>query len=351
MVLHSSQDDVQSPNGAQNMGSFVEHDALGSVCHRSIRYFCARWHALFGERFQNLRRPDDRNMGSLTNPEDLLLNFRHSLKATLDRKVATGNHHPATWQLHGGKQHVWQALECPTGFDLQDYRGRTSSQSCEAFLEQFHILHRIGEGEFNDIGVLNNKGQVFEILIGQRRLPVVTLRKVDPLVSSQFPTAQSGLGDPNQNPFGLYPFDNTTNLAVVEPNRLSWANGIQHLRNGATNEAWGGYLACGGSYGRSAWLHVPHEVEQVPMLERNHILSRRKIPDKPFSLTRLMLATENDAGGNVSGFGCLHPATSARYINDNKSSLGVAGIRELDPITWSEVSQPRVRYGNACVSP
>ncbi len=61
------------------MGSFVEHDALGTVSHRGIRDFSPGGHPFLGQRFQNLRRPDHRHMGRLTNPEYFFSHFRQSL--------------------------------------------------------------------------------------------------------------------------------------------------------------------------------------------------------------------------------------------------------------------------------
>lgn len=66
--MHPPQDVIQNPHGADDIGSLVEHDALGAETHRGVRDLGARWPAFPGKGFQDLGGPDHGDMRSLAEP-------------------------------------------------------------------------------------------------------------------------------------------------------------------------------------------------------------------------------------------------------------------------------------------
>ena len=93
MGLHAPQDVVERSHGIEDIGAFVQHDALRALAHRGISDFCPGRDAVFGEAFEHLRRPDDRHVRGFGHPQDFFLHFGEALVAALDGEVAAGDHH------------------------------------------------------------------------------------------------------------------------------------------------------------------------------------------------------------------------------------------------------------------
>ncbi len=97
MTGHASENIVEHDDGIVDMGSFVEHDALGPLAHRCISNFCSRRLAGASKLVEDFSCPDDREVGGLTEPEDLFLYFGKALVTDLDGQVSPGDHDSNEW--------------------------------------------------------------------------------------------------------------------------------------------------------------------------------------------------------------------------------------------------------------
>ena len=83
MRLHPQQHIIQQLHGLHDEGALVQHDAFRSVGHDYIRHLGAGRHPALRQALKHLGRPDDRDVCSLTQPEELLLHFGDAFVAKL----------------------------------------------------------------------------------------------------------------------------------------------------------------------------------------------------------------------------------------------------------------------------
>src|ERR1035438_6669750 len=120
MTRHASQNVVQDHHGGVDMGSFVEHDALGSLAHCCIGNLSPGRFAGACQLVENLGCPDHWEVCSFAQPENLLLHLGETFVTSLYRQVASGDHDSDEWRTHGVKQDLWQASKRRSRFDLED---------------------------------------------------------------------------------------------------------------------------------------------------------------------------------------------------------------------------------------
>ena len=92
VCLHSLQNAVEDPNGFGHVGALIEHHTLRALRHRCVGDLGARGHPVPGQALEHLRRPDDRGVSGLANPEDLLLHLGETLVADLEGEIAARDH-------------------------------------------------------------------------------------------------------------------------------------------------------------------------------------------------------------------------------------------------------------------
>src|SRR5262249_35633619 len=110
---------------------FIEHHALRSPGHSRIGHFGPGWQTALGQRLEHLRRPDNRHMSRLADPEYILLNLRHPLETNLDSEVAPGHHHSRYRPAHCRKQNPRKGVNCEAVLDLQDDPGLLGPKAAE----------------------------------------------------------------------------------------------------------------------------------------------------------------------------------------------------------------------------
>ena len=119
MAAHALQYAIQGFDGLDDIRPLVEHDAFGSGRMRCIGNFSARGHPVFGHALQYLCGPDCRNMCGIAQADDLLLDFRQTLKSDFDGQIAACNHDSKFRMLHAGEEDVGQILKTLPGLDLE----------------------------------------------------------------------------------------------------------------------------------------------------------------------------------------------------------------------------------------
>ena len=67
-----------------------------------------------------MRRPNDRDVGGLADPQNFFLNFGKALIAAFDGQIASRNHDSDRTRAHGRKNQLERVLERFARFNLQD---------------------------------------------------------------------------------------------------------------------------------------------------------------------------------------------------------------------------------------
>ncbi len=78
-------------------------------------------------------------MSRLADPQNLLLNFRHSIEAAFDREVAARDHHAHRMLPDRRKEEIWQALECLPGLNLEDDSEMVSAEFVKPRLKLMNV--------------------------------------------------------------------------------------------------------------------------------------------------------------------------------------------------------------------
>ena len=93
MTGHTSQNVVENDHGRIDVRSLVEHDTLGPLAHRGVGNLGPRWLTGSSQLVENLRGPNNRQVGGFTKPEDLLLHLGQAFVPNLYGQVTSGDHH------------------------------------------------------------------------------------------------------------------------------------------------------------------------------------------------------------------------------------------------------------------
>ena len=170
-----------------------QHHRVGSVIHGigHVGHFGAGRRGGGDHRFEHLRCHNHRLSRSTGQLHDALLRGRHLLRRQLHAKVAARHHH-CIRQF----DNLRQPLHRRRLFDLGQQRRLPADQ-----LPGFgHILGSLHKGQRNPVHpVVEGKGQIAPILLGQRRHRHHNIGNIQPLVVGQ------GTADFNQafNPVGM----------------------------------------------------------------------------------------------------------------------------------------------------
>ncbi len=140
MARHPTEDAVEHDDGIADVGSFVEHDALGPLAHGGVGHLSTRRAASTGKLIEYLGGPDDWEMRSLTQPEDLLLDFGEPLVPDFDGQVTSSNHHPYEWRAHRMQQDLGKSSECTGGLDLEDEPQMLGSDPIEVAVHFINVV-------------------------------------------------------------------------------------------------------------------------------------------------------------------------------------------------------------------
>ncbi len=164
------------------------------------------------------------------------------------------------------------------------------------------------------------------------------------------PAAQPGVGDANQDPIAVHLLDHAADLAVVEPDRLSGADVVEHLGNRAADA--GGCEDAPGAIegGGTARREVPGHDEQVPRIQGDRVRARRQVAESGPALGLLGTSppvTQARARHEVDRLIGRGPAPLAGHVDDAELSSGLAGIAETHCLADAKPRQPGCRHVQA----
>ena len=92
MLFHALDNVGQADDSFDNIRPFIEHDAFSPFTHGGVCNFSPRRDAGFDQIFQDLRGPNDGDVGSFANPKDFFLQLCQAVVARFDGQIAPGNH-------------------------------------------------------------------------------------------------------------------------------------------------------------------------------------------------------------------------------------------------------------------
>lgn len=270
-------------------------------------------------------------MSSFRNPQDLLLHLSQALETHLDRKIAPSDHHATRRPLHRVQEHVRQVLEPSSRFDLEHDARPARAQALEVLQQQFYVARAIDERQLDHIRVLGDEFEILEVLDGQALEAKLTIGEVDPLVSSKLHTAVATMSDPNPDPAGLHVLDHATDLAVVELNRFSHADIVEHLRNRAADPRRRKHATRAVQPRGLADLQVPRHEERVPFVHNECALRRRQLAHHRRATSVAQYSTGDDAGFLAE----LRPQAGVESLHREHSTLGVTCVGEAHLVPCS----------------
>ena len=117
---------------------------------------------------EDLRRPDDRNRGRLTEPENLLLDLRHAAEVGINRQVAARDHHRRRPFPRSLDEQTRKVADCLRHLDREDERRkRLASQALgKVPVEELDGLRPLDEGEADEVGMVHDEVEVAKIVDG-----------------------------------------------------------------------------------------------------------------------------------------------------------------------------------------
>jgi hypothetical protein len=345
MCLHAAQDIVEGADGFEDMGALVEHDAFGAVAHGGVGDFGAGGHSLFCEGFEDLGGPDDGDMGSLADPEDFLLNFGESFEAAFDGEVAASDHDAAARPGHGGEEHIGEVIEAAFGFDFEDDGWTAIGEPGEMLLEELDIACGIGEGEFDDIGIMSGEFEVLEVSGGEGGELERGFGEVDAFIGLEFRACGSCVGDADEGVGGVDLLDDAADFSVIEPDGVTGPDVFEDIGDGAADhggrEDAAGVIEGGGPTG----LEVAGDEEGIAFVEGEGVFAVGQGTDGSGSQVSGEIAVdefEENSGDEVGGLVGLCPGALASDIDDLEGARGMPRVTEADAVAGLEVLEPIV---------
>ena len=286
--LHALENVGEHADGRDRVWAFVEHDALGALPHGGVGDFRAGRNAFFGETFENLGRPDDRNVGGLADPENLFLNFRETLIAALDGQIAAGNHDSEGTRAHGRENQLGQILEAFARFDLQNQSEMLAVQLFQTIEKLADVGFGAHEGIANEIRVLDDEFQRLQVLGGERRNIDLRFRKIDAFFGGQAFRLPGGPARFPPTRIPRYRANHAANFAVVEPDWIANFGMIQNLRQRNADPRRGSARRILRINGRSSRSRSHECSTSVSPGLRSSAAERGKLPmrARPFAMTR-----------------------------------------------------------------
>ena len=110
---------------------------------------------------------------------------RPAARTAFHGQVATRDDHPGMWAAHRCQQQAGQRFERGAGLDLQYHAYLLPTERGQPLLQRDYIQWAVHEGIADQVGVLDDKGQVFRIALGERGQGQAAVRQVDALVRPQ----------------------------------------------------------------------------------------------------------------------------------------------------------------------
>ena len=207
------------------MWAFIEHHALRASGHCRISHLGSRGQTSLNQGLEHLRRPDHRHMSRLADPENLLLDLRHSLEPNLHSEIASGHHHCGYWPAHYPKQNPRKSFHGGTVLDFEDDPGSRRSKAIE-FLDQFrHIFGPPDKGEGDQIAIFRREFEVLAVFGCQRRNPEFGVGQVNAFLCTKPGRAISDVRDLDlKSRFAAFftkLVDDAFDLAVIKENALT----------------------------------------------------------------------------------------------------------------------------------
>mmetsp|Transcript_19259 Transcript_19259/g.26955 ORF Transcript_19259/g.26955 Transcript_19259/m.26955 type:complete len:232 (-) Transcript_19259:1366-2061(-) len=221
VALHPSQHIIQQVNSLQNVWTLVQHHALCSGRHGSIRDFSSRGCTLLSHCFQHLGSPDDRYMGSFSDPQNLFLELSQQGVSTFHSEVTTSNHDTKREALHSSQKNAWKAFKSSPCFNFEDDWNIGFASLQQLFMKHVDVARVIHKGQANEVCVIDNVFQIHDVLSSQAWQSQVALRKVDTFVTGQVGASRFSMGNVNRHLVKLHRIDHTPNLAIIKPDRLA----------------------------------------------------------------------------------------------------------------------------------
>src|SRR5208282_6153768 len=233
VVLHAAQDVVERAHCRDDVRSFVQHHALRTFSHRRVGDLGARWLPFFGERLEDLRCPDYRQMRRLADPENFLLNFRHPFVTALDCQISSRDHDTHRMLPHRSEHEAGQSLKTLARLDFQHDSQVIATKLPQSRLKLKDVALMADERHPDQVRVSNDELKVFEIFRRKSRQVDTGIGQINSLVGSEAASARPGLGDFDAKRVGPDPSHDSAYLAVVEPDFLARANPRENLRQRA----------------------------------------------------------------------------------------------------------------------
>ena len=160
-------------------------------------------------------------MRRLGDPEDLFLHLRESLVADLHGEIAARDHQPDGRAAHRFEQQARQVLEGDAVLDLEHDAEVAGAERFERVAQHPHVVFPAHERQADRVGVAGGKGEVREILRGQRRDVDHAVRQVDPLVGRQALAAVARARDLDEHLARTRMPDHAADPAVVQPDTFA----------------------------------------------------------------------------------------------------------------------------------
>ena len=126
-------------------------------------------------------------MRRVAKPENFLLHFGHTPEAKFHRQIAARDHHGERTAARSFDDQLRQVLDAKPRLDLQHDRQQWTVRASadQLAVEQRHVRGVLHEGEANQVGVLGDKVEGEEIVLGERRQMELRIRKINALLRFQ----------------------------------------------------------------------------------------------------------------------------------------------------------------------
>ena len=217
------------------MRALVQHHALRPLRHGGIGDLGPRGLPGSGQVVEHLRRPDDREVGRLAHPQDLLLQLGEPLVTSLDGQVAPGDHHADPGRAHGVQQDLREAVEGRPGLDLQDQSQVLPPTRTEVVLHGVDVALVAEERQRDHVGVRRGHPEEGEIVIGHGGDRQIRLRQVDALLGPQLRAPRRGRLDAHDDVTGADPVHDSGELSVVQHDVLPRLRDVEDRGQGAAD--------------------------------------------------------------------------------------------------------------------
>ena len=96
------------------------------------------------------------------------MNLRHPLIAALHGQVSSRDHHSRRGTTHHCEHQEGEIVKRLPGFDLEQDADVGTAKSLQMRLERFHVAGRAHEGHANDVGLLGDHLEIFEVFRRER---------------------------------------------------------------------------------------------------------------------------------------------------------------------------------------